>query len=425
MDDEGDRIMSQLDHLYKRVYHAKVHLKTALSDSVFRKLYADKQLRTAFDEKLIRLEKKWSRTDSITRTNVDTLNALKVRLSDNSYDLSNMMNILDNRMDRTMPKLFGKEVGYLWGKANVEAPVQETSRITQGVFESEQKAIGYYITQTSGERKLIIFLAIVLFTWLYLKRKLLTAIRNQKNEYSFLNLQYLNNYPVLSIIVMLLCLMPFFDAYAPTSYISIEFLFLLIASSLIFLKKYDRNFQINWLALIALFTVDVLTYLLIEPGFIERLWLLAIHSGIIVFIIRLFRSFNKQMPYRRNLETASVVGIFFAFLGVLNNLFGRFSLSGMVGIAGIFAVTQALVLTIFVEVIIEIFLLQLLSSRLKKGIGKPFDTGLVVNKIKMPLILVAILLWLIMLTSNLNLYNVISKDITDALTSTRTIGSIS
>jgi small-conductance mechanosensitive channel len=119
------------------------------------------------------------------------------------------------------------------------------------------------------------------------------------------------------------------------------------------------------------------------------------------------------------------VGIFFAFLGVLNNLFGRFSLSGMVGIAGIFAVTQALVLTIFVEVIIEIFLLQLLSSRLKKGIGKPFDTGLVVNKIKMPLILVAILLWLIMLTSNLNLYNVISKDITDALTSTRTIGSIS
>ena len=34
----------------------------------------------------------------------------------------------------------------------------------------------------------------------------------------------LNNYPVLSVLVVLLCLMPFFDAYAPTSYISIEYL---------------------------------------------------------------------------------------------------------------------------------------------------------------------------------------------------------
>ena len=84
--DETNRIQASLDVLYRRVYRAKQHLNGALNDSVFKVMYANKALRIAFDEKLVRLDRKWHRTDSITRTNVDSLNSLKVILSDNSYN---------------------------------------------------------------------------------------------------------------------------------------------------------------------------------------------------------------------------------------------------------------------------------------------------------------------------------------------------
>jgi len=425
LDEETDLIQAQLDELHQKVYRAKLHLNIVLKDSVFRKLYSNKALRTNFDQRLIRLEKRYTRTDSITKANVDTLNAMNVRLSDNSYNLSNMLNMQDAKMDRAIPVLFGHEVNNLWGKEFDVPPAKPSARKQISIFESEQNAIGYYISQTSGERKIVIFLGILLFTWLYLKRKLLRKFREEKDAFSYLHLHYLNNYPVLSLIALLLCLMPFFDAYAPTSYIAVVYVLLLISSTVIFFRRGNRIFLFSWLILVALFVTDVIAYLLIEPTFGERVVLLAIHSGIIVFTYRFYRSLHKQMPYFRLLKWAAYTTILLTGIAILFNLYGRFSLAGIVGIAAIFAITQAVVLTVFVDVIIEIVLLQLQSSRLNKDNDKPFDINIVVHKIKMPLILVAIILWLIMLTSNLNIYHWINGSVTDALTSTRTIGSIS
>jgi potassium efflux system protein len=425
LDEETDLVQAQLDDLHQKVYRAKLHLNVVLKDSVFRRLYSNKVLRANFEQRLVRLEKRYTRTDSLTKANVDTLNAMNMRLSDNSYNLSNMLNIQDSKMDRALPILFGHEVNNLWGKEFAEPAANSSAKKQISIFESEQNAIGYYISQTSGERKIVLILGILLFTWLYLKRKLLRKFREEKDAFSYLHIHYLNNYPVLSLIVLLLCLMPFFDAYAPTSYISIVYVFLLVTSTVIFFRRGNRIFLFNWLTLVALFITDVLTYFMIEPTFAQRLLLLAVHSGIIVFTYRFYRSLHKQMPYFRLLKWAAFTTILLSGIAILFNLFGRFSLSGFVGIAAIFAVTQAVVLTVFVEVVIEIVLLQLQSSRLNKDNDKPFDINMVVNKIKMPLILVAIILWLIMLTSNLNIYHWIHAMISDALTSTRTIGSIS
>jgi len=458
LDDETDKIQAQLDNIYHRVYHAKTHLKKVLSDSIFRKLYASKELRTTFDDKLIRLEWKWNRTDSVTKANLDTLNALKVRLSDNSLDLSNMLNIMAKKLDKTMPRLFGKEVNYLWEKDTVNTPSIRNTRLmesTQGpklkdsaksvklkefakkgmlkesaknaisIFKSEENAISFYFSQTSGQRIAVLIFAILLLGWLFFKRKLLKILRKERESYSYLNLQYMNSHPVISVLVFILCLMPFFDAYAPTSYISIEFILLLICSTIIIFKNTDRSFLFNWIGLEVLFIADILIYLLINPTFVERMLQLLVHVAIIVFIIRFFKSLHKVKPYYIFLKIAAFTGLILTLTGVLLNIFGRFSLSGIVGIAGIFAVTQAVVLTLFVEVIVEIVLIQLQGSRLKKGVVSSFDSSIVTKKIKIPLILIAVTIWGIMLSTNLNIYHDLSKEVVDMLTVTRTIGSIS
>jgi small-conductance mechanosensitive channel len=425
LNDENDRYEERTAKMYHRVNDAKLSIKTALADSIIRKLYANSSLKKSLDTKLVRLERKWSRTDSTTRANVDTLNAMKVKIADNAVNLSNVLNIMEIRLDRADAQLFGQEVNFLWEKTQKAANVNNTSRVTITKITSEKNAIVYYFSQTSQQRVFIFILGFLVFLLLFMRRKLLKDIRKPGSEYGFLKMQYLDKYPVLSVLVILLCLMPFFDAYAPTSYVAVFYFLLLSISSVILFRKESLTFLFRWFVLVFLFLAYTLTFLFIEPVFISRLWLVLLQAGIIVFSFLFYRNLNMDIPYYKLIKKASQTGIILAGIGILCNLFGRFSLSGIFGISSIFAITQAVVLPVFIETVIEIILLQLQSSRLKKGFSNPFDSSIIVKKVKSPLVVIAFLIWFIMLTSNLNIYHSITNSLVNFLTTPVSIGKIS
>jgi potassium efflux system protein len=425
LNDENDLYEARIAKIFHRIYSAKLSLKTVLSDSVFRVLYSDGSLHTTFDKKLVRLERKWDRTDSTTKANIDSLNALKIKIADNAVSLSNMLNIIDTRLDKADKQLFGTEINYLWLKPKNDTKSNSLSNVVMTKLDSEENGIGYYLNETSSQRTFVIISGILLFIWLFFKRKLLKAIREPDSSSNFLHFRYLNSSPVLSVLVLLMCLMPFFDAYAPTSYIAIEYLLLLVILSVIFFRNENRLFQYTWMTLVVLFIADILTYLFIEPTLVSRLWLLIVQVSIIVFSFLFYRKLNKDMPYYKLIKIAAKTGIILSGLGILCNLFGRFSLSGIFGTSAIIAITQAVVLSVFIETIIEIILLQLQSSRIAKGFNTPFDRSIIVKKIRIPLIIIALILWFIMLTSNLNIYHNIKIGVIDLLTTPRSIGNIS
>jgi potassium-dependent mechanosensitive channel len=425
LNDENDRYEERAAKMYRRVNDAKINLKTALSDSVFRKIYTDKNIKKSLDTRLVRLEKKWSRADSTTKANVDTLNAMKVKIADNAVNLSNMLNIMEMRLDRADAQLFGKEVNFLWEKTQKPPVVNSTSRVTITKIASEKNAIVYYFNQTSRQRAFVFIIGILLFLLLFMRRNLLKDIRKPDSEYGFLKMQYLDRYPVLSVFVLLLSLMPLFDAYAPTSYIAVFYFLLLSISSVIFFRKENLTFLLSWLAMVVLFVAYTLTFLFIEPALVSRIWLLVLQAGIILVSFLFYNQLHLDMPYYKYIKKASLTGIILAGIGILCNLFGRFSLSGIFGISAIFAVTQAVVLPVFIETIIEIILLQLQSSRLKKGFTNPFDSSIIIKKVKSPLVVIALLIWFIMLTSNLNIYHSITNSLILFLTTPLAVGSIS
>jgi potassium-dependent mechanosensitive channel len=429
LNDENDRFEAHVARLYNRIYNTKLSMKTVLSDSVFRAMYADSSLRKNFDRKLFRLERKYDLSDSIIKANIDTLNALKVKIADNAVNLSNMLNMMDVRLDRADKQLFGPEVNFLWQKQKkavvAKSSTKVSSRVTVTKLDSEKNAISFYFSRTYSKRAFVLVLGILLFMWLLSKRKLIKKLRDKEGKLGFLNIQYLNSYPALSLLVLLICLMPFFDAYAPTSYIAIEYTLLLFATTVIFLKKKNHYSRIYWLVLVALLIAYTLAYLLIESTFVGRLWLSVLQVCIIVFSNLFYRDLDKHIPYYKGIKYAAITAMILSGLGIICNLFGRFSLSGIFGISAIFAVTQAVVLPVFIETSIEIILLQLQSSRMKKGFDSPFDRSIIVEKIKIPLVLIAIFSWFIMLASNLNIYHGITTGTVDLLTTPISVGSIS
>jgi len=425
LDEENSHFQYVLSRMYNRVYHAKTRLKTVLSDSIFHEMYADPTYRAQVALKLARLERKWMRTDSTAKANIDSLNTLKIKTSDNSISLSNLLNMMDSKLDRARHQLFGQEVNPLWRNEETVHASGANAPKAITILASEQNAIGYYFAQTSGERSYVLVAGLLLFLWLFLRRKLLKAIKAQNESFGFLHLRYLNSQPILSLLVVLLCLMPFFSAYAPTSYIAMEFILLLVVSSVIFFRNWERKMWTDWMILVLLFVANTFTYLLIEPFLLPRLWLLALHLLILFSSYRFYKKINYKLSYHKWIQKSTAFGMILVAAGVLFNLFGRFSLSGIFGIAGIFAVAQAVVLPVFIDAIIEIVLLQIAGSRWKKGVEAPFDCSVVIKKMKGPLLIVAVILWLIMIASNLNLYHNLSTHLGDLLTNKRTIGSIS
>ncbi|WP_221202108.1 mechanosensitive ion channel family protein [Microbacter margulisiae] len=422
---QNDRIEARLDKMYNTVYRAKLRLKTVMSDSIFRILCADSSLRHTFSQKLIRLEQKWSRVDSLTATGVNTLNGLKVKVTNNAITLSDMLNFMNYRLDKAGQQLFAKETNFFWQKSLPDTLATTKSKSIVNIFESEQKAVNYYISQTSRQQGLIVTILILLFVWLFQKRKQLKAFRKNDEKFAFLHLRYLNTHPVLSLFIVVLSIMPFFDAYAPTSYISGESLILLGVVSTIMFAKWDRSKWFVWLILVGLFIAVASSDLFFAPAFPQRLLLLLLHIAIVIAGLRFLRKMAKETVYYRLSKFAIIVGIVLAFLAMVNNIFGRFSLSQIFGTAAIFAITQAITLPIFLEIVIEIFLLQFQSARLKKGNVKPFETTILVNKIRLPLLIILSILWVIMLASNLDIYHYVYSTIHDFLTNPRVIGSIS
>ena len=101
-----NRLQTRLGKTYDRIYHAKLRLKTVLDDTMFKKVYDDSVLRSIFDQKLTRLERKWGRADTLTKTNIDSLNFLKVKLADNAINLSNMLSMIETRLDKGRQQIF-------------------------------------------------------------------------------------------------------------------------------------------------------------------------------------------------------------------------------------------------------------------------------------------------------------------------------
>jgi len=421
LDQENARIQMRTTALYDRVYRAKARLKSVLSDTVFKRPYTNKGPQNELDFKLLRLKRKWTRIDSLTRVSLDSLTSLKIRLADNSMNLSSMLNIMEFRLDRAGQQLLGPETSVIWRKA----AAAESARKPVPPLTGEQKAIGYYLSHTKGERVVILVLAGLLFFWLYGKRRLLDMIGGQKEQFDFLRMRYVTSHPILALLLVVLCSMLFFDVYAPSSFNAVEHLLVLALASVFFYKQEERWFWRCWIGLGLLFLTLFISQLALEPSSAVRIWLLILYAVTLWLAGRFLRALKQWRQKAKWLKIAVSIGILLVALAMGCIVFGRISLSGILGFAGLYAMTQAMVLSVFIAVLVELIVLQVQNSRLKRGIPHPFEISPVVKKIKTPLFLVAALLWMIMLASNLNLYHVLYQQLVQFLTVTRTIGSIS
>ena len=411
-------------HDYDSIYRdIKYDVAGLGKDTLIRKIVRDPALRDSFHSQLVQLRGKWKKADSLMKYVHLLISKTQARASDNLITSNEMQLQAQGLIASTGSRIFGKESDYLWEykKAEMSSPF---SSEFQNSIHSERKITRYYFANTNNKILLLLLCGVIFFWWVFYNYKSLEKLEKIQTLQSF-NFRYMKPAPVFASLIVMLNLAPLFDLDAPFIYIAtIEFL-LMLTLTYSFWKRLNRKLFYVWLAFILLFLIQSYSRYLNLPEYFNR-WLILILNALCVLLgIYLLRVFSKQYREHRFLFLTAALYTLFNFLAVACNIFGRTTLSQILGSTGTYAVIQTVGLLVFIESVTEAFLLQVQAGRMRKDYTSGFDREEISKGIMRFVIFFSAIIWLVVFATNLNIYHFISSHISAVLNKVRSIGSFS
>lgn len=410
-----------LDSAEARLTLLKKDMRTLIGDTIIRQLMRDSILRQQFSAQLKDLRDHWRKSTRTLRENAALLEQLQTRVSANSVLTIQLLERVQTLLASSTARIFGKEYNYLWEKSS-----DSLSYLLRQGFEkaklSERKATGYYFENSGPRRLLLLLIALTFFIWLFRNISILKKYQ-AFHSVAHMNFSFVLNSYIVSSLVVMFTIAPLFDLHAPTAYIeSMQFL-LVITLTIMCWKKWSRLLFLYWLGIVFLFIAFSLMHHVMAPDFLLRSWMIILSAASILLGALFVKQMQQQLYLKGFLRFVIILHNFMNILAILCNLFGRVSLAQILGNAAIFSFTQVVGLAIFGKVVMESILLQIAASRIKRGVPVHFDFQHVLNGFRRPLLFLIVVLWVIVFSTNLNLYTSLYKFITEFLATGRSIGN--
>jgi potassium efflux system protein len=234
---------------------------------------------------------------------------------------------------------------------------------------------------------------------------------------------YLRPGPVAATLVVMFSLAPALELHPPPVYLAVLQLLLLVALTAVFARSWPRRLFVYWLGLVAFFVVLSVTNFNAATGLEARWGLLGLNAlavGVGALLLWRLRATLAQMRF--------LIPVTWLFIGlnglaIICNVTGRLSMAKMFSTAAIFGLTQGIGLGVFIELFTEAFHLQMLCSRGSQGGTAAFDYDKIEPQLMRLLTVLAGALWLVVFTSNLNVYGLIYNYLAHGLLAPHTLGS--
>ncbi|GAB3852156.1 hypothetical protein GCM10028822_19550 [Hymenobacter terrigena] len=282
-----------------------------------------------------------------------------------------------------------------------------------------RKIINFYFANNWDNWAYMALIGLVFYGWVSFNYR-----RAKKQELVITEpFHYLRPGPVAATLVVMFSLAPALELHPPPVYLAVLQLLLLVALTAVFARSWPRRLFLYWLGLVAFFVWLSVTNANATTGLGARWGLLGLNAlavGVGALLLWRLRDTLAQMRF--------LIPVTWLFIGlnglaIICNVVGRLSLAKMFSTAAIFGLTQGIGLAVFIESFTEAFHLQILCSRGSEGGTAAFDYDKIEPQLMRLLTVLAGALWLVVFTSNLNLYNAIYGFFAQALTAPHTIGS--
>jgi potassium-dependent mechanosensitive channel len=410
-----------LDSNENKLVRLRSDLRQLITDTILRQVMRNDTLRSTFGTQLRDLRRAFVSTTRQVRESLTAINFLQTQTSSNSISTNQLLENITNLEASSAKRIFSKEYNYLW-EADTTVLTEQTKQSFEKVYDGEKKAMSYYFSDNGYKTILLLFMGLVFYLWV---NRNIRTLRTHKNDHQLSGneFEYLKFGVIPSALVVIFSIAPIFDLHAPSTYIeTMQFLLLCVVTYLMY-KKWSRRIFTRWLGLGILFICFSLTGHTIEPGFFQRCILILLNISSILVAGSFISSVSHNHHLKRFLRLAGYFHHALHLLSILCNISGRYTLAQILSNAAIFGITQAVGLAIFSKVWLEAILSQMVASRLRSGLPASFEHRHVINSFSRPIKFLIGVLWLIVLTTNLNLYTAAYSSIVNILQEPRHIGS--
>jgi small-conductance mechanosensitive channel len=259
----------------------------------------------------------------------------------------------------------------------------------------------------------------------YISRNLKYLKENGHAErLSLFNFKYLNRGVIIPVAVIGLNIAVVGNLYAPALFIEFLHLILLGLLTILFKNQWSGVSMRNWLLLLGLFFILCFLDLFIGVGLFQRCCFIVINVFGIRYGLVQIKSLKEQLYIKAFFKWATILFIGLNVLSILHNIFGRVSISNMLSLTAFISLTQIVALSVLLKIILEIIILQIYTTRIKAGIEKVFDHEHLSETLKKPFIIIISYMWLVVIASDLNIWESLRTSFGSLLSHPNTIGSI-
>ncbi|MDR6941507.1 mechanosensitive ion channel family protein [Mucilaginibacter pocheonensis] len=419
-DDQLDLWQEQLADINSKLVQNQTDLNAISQDSVLKILPADSSLATTFLIQKIAIDSKYHRLDTVNKKLMVKIGLLQNRTSSVYISILDLKDQIDLKIRNFSIRALSAEYSNIW---NMKA--DEGTDFTEALSKTatmNSKLFNFFIGRDilihlSG---LLILLGFV--AWVYASRKKIRKT-NEAFDMVFSQANYVIRYPFVSAVIIAFTLIPNFYDHPPV--VVLETFFVILITALLYLtRKTCPKPLFNYLLLLFIITnIYCLSNLFIQVTNADRVAVLLLGLASIFISLRFLPSVRKApddfLPY------TGVVLKFFILLQTVSficNVFGRFSLAKIIGVTAVHNLWLAMAMYYIVQMVMEALFLQLEASKNSNNLTSYIDFQLLKNKFRSVLVILTSLLWLVMLTQNLSIEDVVFTHIETFLTTNRSIG---
>ncbi len=383
---------------------------------------------TAVGRALASLQSKEDRATQLLRRSRQTVTGLQTRVSDGYIQTLELQDLVREQMGHFNRRNSQAELPPLWRPGSIQADDQ-TSALVRQSYAAQRSLVSYYFAENWDYWVWMALLALVFFGWVFRNFRALRLAAAKGPavpaplELPEHRLHYLRPVPVAAALLVVFSLAPFFDLQAPAAYTDLLQLLLLITLTVLGWRSWPRALFWYWVGIVVAFFVLTFAYGVRAPGLGVRWVSLLLNVAAAGLGWRFWRYLRAHKLLAGFVRPVALLFVGLHVLAALANAYGRGSLAKMFTTTAIFGLTQVVALSAFVRIVTEAFYLQVQRSRQVGGMSGRFSFGKIESGLRKGLTAIVGVLWLMLFTTNLNLYNLFYRVIEHTLTAPHQLGS--
>ena len=396
-------------------------LNLIIRDSTFSYLPHDTLISNTYKTQLLIFTEKWGKADSSNKTILQKIENLQTRVANAYLTCSELTNETNYRIKNFSRQLALPEENPLWNSATKnknDGFVLVLERSTK----IASRILSFYLM---NKRNTIIIILLITLLLAFSTQTVTKKLTKSSNALLQEKAPTIAHYPILATFLIVGALSPFFSQEEPASFTLC--IWLLVSSLYTYLFTKNKTIQLNkeWWVMILFFVVFSGFNLLIQTTQAERWIHLVLVVASLILGVSILRKHHK-ITIHNGFPVRLVILIFIGLnmLSAIFNVIGSFILAKYFAASAITGLLSARILYSLIELIMETIWVYEAQYRNSLITHHKADLEALNKKIKTFITGFVGIVWLIILSRNLNIYDIFFDGIAELLLKERVLGSI-